>query len=155
MCYKRTSLCWMWIFSACLLSNDDVIWHVLLGFTDSTDLFYHFLRAIQQSKHVLASVGAPKLKCIHRSPCPASSSTWTDMQEQLCQWVHSMSSRQMKVCFYNQVVGGCSLVLCTQPQLLSSKLITFQFHKWFLSKPLVYRCIERCDTTGQSLLQLC
>lgn len=42
---------------------------------------------------------------------------------------------------------------CVQPQLISAKLITFQCHKWIISKPLLYRCIERCNAAGQSLLQ--
>lgn len=44
---------------------------------------------------------------------------------------------------------------CVQPQLLSAKLITFQCHKRIISKPLLYRCIERRNTAGQSPLQLC
>lgn len=68
--------------------------------------------------------GAPKLKCTHCSPCPASSSTWTDTQEELCQWVCFMSSRQMKVCFYNQVVVVPRYSACNHSSLLQNSLLS-------------------------------
>lgn len=68
--------------------------------------------------------GAPKLKRPRRSPCPASSSTQTDTQEQLCQWVCFLPSGEMNVCFRNQVVAVPWYPACGHSSFLQNSLLS-------------------------------
>ena len=136
-CYhKCASLCCMWIFSACLLSCGDVIRHAFLGFTKSTDLFYHVVRPFQQAKHASGFGGSSLAQAY--LPFPVSCfKLRLDRRAGAALPVGSLHAAQMNkvLLFVIKWLLVIRLVLvllgppCVQPQLLSAKLITFQSHK--------------------------